>query len=125
MPNRPEAFRAQFPSYFQRVYPGQTAIRICSLEQTAARVEIGTAAVHLQVSSILGNIAAGGVVDRMSICVRGQEGQSGPKTPLQSPDQGVIDRASRTLKNRHRAERRQRTPPQLDFRLVESWYRIG
>src|SRR5439155_448011 len=30
----------------------------------------------------------------MSICVRGQEGQSGPKTPLQSPDQGVIDRRS-------------------------------
>ncbi len=60
----------------------------------------------------------------MSICVRGQEGQSGPKTPLQSPEQGVIDRASRTLKNRQRAERRQRTP-RLDFRLVESWYRIG
>src|SRR5207249_2241821 len=42
----------------------------------------------------------------MSICVRGQEGQSGPKTPLQSPEQGVIDRASRTLKNRHGADRR-------------------
>src|SRR5207247_10065172 len=65
-----------------------------------------------------------GVVERMSHCVRGQAGQSGSTTPLQSPEQGVIDRASRTLKNRHGAERKQRTP-RLDFRLVESWYKIG
>ncbi len=87
-------------------------------------VEIRTAAVHFQVSRILGNIAAGGVVNRMSVRVRHQKRQSGPEPPLQSPEQAVIDRTSRTLKNGHRAERRQGTP-RLDFRLDKSWYRIG
>src|SRR2546425_1206547 len=79
---------------------------------------------HSRFPRMLGTGRDGGVVNPMPARVRHRKRHSGPEPPLQSPEQAVIDRTSRTLKNGHRAERRQGTP-RLDFRLDKSWYRIG
>src|SRR5215470_12915277 len=86
-----------------------------------ARVKIGIASIRMQIAGILRDVTSGRVIDGMSESVRSEEGQAAGESSLEPCQQCVIDRVSRTLKQRNCAICGQR-PARLDGGLQRTGY---